>query len=65
MDEHFATSVPDAARRLGIGRTLAFRLIAEGKLRAVKVAGRTVVPVSAIQDFLDRAPLARSGEGRR
>lgn len=55
-----ALSIPDAARMLGIGRTLTFRLIKEGNLRAVKIAGRTVVPVAAIRDLLDSAPAARS-----
>lgn len=48
-------SVEDAARALGIGRSLAFRLIREGQLRAVKIGRRTVVPVKECDAFLERS----------
>lgn len=47
-------SVEDAARALGIGRSLAFRLIREGQLAAVKIGRRTVVPVKECEAFLAR-----------
>ncbi|WLT31129.1 helix-turn-helix domain-containing protein [Geothrix sp. PMB-07] len=47
-------SVEDAARALGIGRSLAFRLIREGQLGAVKIGRRTVVPVKECEAFLAR-----------
>lgn len=47
-------SVEDAARALGIGRSLAFRLIREGQLAAVKIGRRTVVSVKECEDFLAR-----------
>ena len=47
-------SVEDAAKALGIGRTFVFQLIKEGKLRAVKLGRRTVVPVKECEALLAR-----------
>ena len=49
-----AYCVEDVARALGIGRTYVFHLIKEGKLRAVKIGRRTVVPVLEVEAFLAR-----------
>jgi excisionase family DNA binding protein len=49
-----AFSVEDAARALGIGRTITFRLIKEGKLAVVRVGRRTLVPVQEVEAFLNR-----------
>lgn len=45
-------SVPEAADRLSISRTTAYRLIGEGTLRVVKIGHRTVVPASEIERLL-------------
>lgn len=47
-------AVEEAARTLGIGRTLAYGLIARGELRSLKVGRRRVVPSSAISDYANR-----------
>lgn len=47
-------SVPEFARAVGIGRTLAFRLIREGVIRSVKIGRRRVVPASEQDAFLAR-----------
>ncbi len=47
-------SVEDAAGALGIGRTFAFQLIKEGKLKAVKCGRRTLIPVAEVKAFLSR-----------
>ncbi len=49
-----ALSVDDTAKALGIGATLVWRLIKDKKLKAVKIYGRTVVPVAEIESFLIR-----------
>lgn len=49
-----AYSVEDAARALGIGRSLAFQLIRDEQLVAVKINRRTVVPVKECEAFLAR-----------
>jgi excisionase family DNA binding protein len=47
-----ALRVEDAAKSLGLGRTTTFGLVAEGRLRSVKVGSRTIIPISAINEFL-------------
>ncbi len=46
--------VEDAARALAIGRTNLYRLLGEGKLRATKLGGRTLIAVAEIEAFASR-----------
>lgn len=46
-------SVADAMRLLNVGRTTLYSLIASGKLRAVKLGRRTLIPASAIAALID------------
>jgi excisionase family DNA binding protein len=39
-----AWPIDEAAFRLGIGRSSVYKLSNEGKLRLIKIAGRTLVP---------------------
>ena len=43
LPDALAYTVPDACRMGGFGRTLLYKLAKEGKLRLLKVAGRTLV----------------------
>lgn len=45
----FLTSISDAQRALGIGRTTAYRLIEAGKLEKVKIGRRTLIKVASIK----------------
>ena len=47
-----AVSVEVAAIQLGVGRSLAWSLVRDKKLRSVKAGHRVLVPLSAIEDFL-------------
>lgn len=47
-----AISVEEAAIQLGVGRSLAWSLVKEGKLRSVRAGTRVLVPLAAIDDFL-------------
>lgn len=44
-----AYRIVDACRALGVGRSTIYKLAAEGKLRLVRIGGRTVVPASEIE----------------
>ena len=44
-----AYPVNDACHRLGIKRTLLYKLAKTGQLRLIKIAGRTLVPDSEIE----------------
>jgi len=45
-------STTDAARRLAIGRSALYGLIAEGELRTIKVGRRRLVPADALAEFV-------------
>lgn len=47
-------SVEEAGRRLGIGRSLMYELIASGQIAAVKVGRRRLVPVQELRDWVAR-----------
>jgi excisionase family DNA binding protein len=47
-----ALRVEEAAKLLGIGRSLAYRLVREKRLRSVKAGHRRLVPVAAVDEFL-------------
>ncbi|MEW5964187.1 MAG: helix-turn-helix domain-containing protein [Pseudomonadota bacterium] len=45
-------TVSEASAATGIGRTSLYMLIADGKLRAVKAAGRRLILKADLEDFL-------------
>ncbi|MHB1536648.1 MAG: helix-turn-helix domain-containing protein [Acidimicrobiales bacterium] len=47
--------VPEAADLLGISRSHAYELIADGKLPAIRLGRRIIVPVDAIERLLATA----------
>ncbi|MFJ2418288.1 excisionase family DNA-binding protein [Streptomyces brevispora] len=53
-------TVEEAARRLGIGRTLCFRLISTGQLESVPVGRLRRVPADALHDYVTRLRTATS-----
>jgi len=48
----------EAARRLGIGRTKVFELMAAGELRSVKIGSSRRVSATALADFVSRLDAA-------
>ena len=49
-----ALSVKLAAEMLGISRSMGFKLIRNGELRSVKAGTRTLVPVAAVDEFIEQ-----------
>lgn len=45
-------SVAEFARIVGISRSLAYELVAQGRVRVVRINTRIVIPLSAIDEFL-------------
>lgn len=44
-----ANRIPDAARRLGIGKTALYELIKRGEIKTIKIGARALVPESELQ----------------
>jgi hypothetical protein len=51
-DIALAYRVNDAIKVSGLSRTSIYKLIGEGKLRSVLVAGRRLIPADALRDLL-------------
>jgi len=56
--EKLAYSIKDAAKALGLGTTTINRMIKDGRLKAVKIGGRTLIPAAALRAIIDNAPPA-------
>lgn len=57
-DERLLLSVVEAARRLGIGRTLMYELIARGAIESVHVGRLHKVPARALEVYVARLTAA-------
>lgn len=44
--QRLAYSVPEAAARLGIGKTTIYKMIGQGRLRSTKIGKRTLIPAN-------------------
>ena len=51
-----AYRISDACRVAGIGKTSLYALAAAGKLRLIRVAGRTLVPADDLRALIASAP---------
>lgn len=58
--EPLAVNLREGAKTLGIGRDSMLELIHSGRVRHVRVGKRIVIPVTALQAFLE----GREQEGR-
>jgi len=58
--EKLAFTMKEASAALGIGRTTLYAAIADGRLAAVKLGNRTLIPADALQGWLASLPAARS-----
>lgn len=52
MSDRLTCTVEEAARLLGISRTLAYRLVQSGQLPSFKVGKRRLVPVAGVEAFI-------------
>lgn len=61
MTDRLLVSVREAARLLGIGRDTAYGLIREGRLPAVRIGRRVLVPRAALEPWVVDQARAREG----
>lgn len=52
MAERLTLTVEEAADRLGIGRSLAYRMIREGTIPSIRFGRRRLVPVSRLEEVV-------------
>ena len=45
-------TVEEAARLLGVSRTLTYRLIKDGQLRSIKIGKSRLVPMTSLESFI-------------
>jgi excisionase family DNA binding protein len=52
--ETVAVNVREAADRLGLGYVKTYELISSGELRSIRVGSRRLVPVMALNEFVEK-----------
>lgn len=64
MPDPLAYTIADACAAGGFGRTTAYELIAQGKLDARKIGGRTVILAESLRAYIASLPPAdiRTGQ---
>lgn len=53
-----AYQIPDAAKRIGVGRSMLYELAKEGRIALVKIGNRTIVTEAELRRFLSTAEAA-------
>ena len=53
MMEKKAVSVTEAARMLGIGRNLAYEAVERKEIPTIRIGGRILVPLAALEKLLE------------
>jgi excisionase family DNA binding protein len=54
VPDRLAVSIEDAAQRTGLGRDAMYALIHAGRVPAIKVGRRYVVPIKGLEAAMDR-----------
>jgi excisionase family DNA binding protein len=62
-DDRLAYSVTEAAQRLGVGPMTLYREIAEGKLPAIRIRDRVLVPKVVLDGLVEEAISRTAGTG--
>jgi excisionase family DNA binding protein len=62
-DDRLAYSVNEAAQRLGVGPMTLYREIAEGKLPAIRIRDRVLVPKVVLEHLVEEAISRAVGTG--
>ena len=52
MSEELLITVAEAARRLGLGRSLTYRFVQTAELRSLKIGGARRILVSDLEEFV-------------
>ena len=52
MSDQLLYSITDAAARLGVGRSLMYEMLGDGRLFTVKIGRRRLVPAEELERFV-------------
>ena len=63
-DPRLLLTVAEAARRLGIGRSLMYQLIGEGQIESITIGRLRKVSLSALDSFVDHRSTVPEGKVR-
>jgi excisionase family DNA binding protein len=63
-DSPLLIGVPEAARRLGIGRDATWRLVHQGQLPHLRIGRRYVIPIRALEAWVEQA-VSHNGQENR
>jgi len=58
-----ANSVKNASQRLDLGATKIYEMLADGRLRGIKIGDRTLIPETELQRLLKEAPAYQPKSG--
>ena len=63
-EQRLLLTVPESARRLGIGRSLLYELLATGEVESIHVGRLRRIPADALADYVDRQRAAAADVAR-
>ncbi len=55
QNERIGLTVPEAAKQIGIGPALAWRLVKSGEMPSIKLGSRRIVPVDKLREWMNRS----------
>ncbi|MFC2063074.1 helix-turn-helix domain-containing protein [Chloroflexota bacterium] len=59
-EERLCVTVPEAAKMLGVSRNFAYELVRQGKLPALELGKRKLIPRVALEKMLEKAGTVNS-----
>ena len=57
-------TIPEFCKSAKVGRTVAYSLINKGEVKAVKLGKKTLIPRSAMDEFIASLPVYKAGNHR-
>jgi len=61
-DDKLLLRIEEAAKRLGIGRSLMYRLVLSGEVQSVPLGRLRRIPVEALREYVERLRVEASGK---
>lgn len=62
-DDRLVISITETAKRLQIGRSLAYRLVQSGEIPSIAIGGRRLVPIEALAEWIKACTKGGAADG--